>query len=295
MPSAFLAAHVAVTLLIAPVAPVEPAAVGEPASDSTTGEPAPEDPEVPSEDEPSEEVPSVEETLVEQPPAPLPAPVDDEPAPEDPDAPDLQAMTKYWPDFAELDAATQRRALQRGTVGGLLTGMGLALGVVAPIFVLRPAKAFVVDTGQEGTAVAIATDGRSLAAGLVTGFGGGVLTLLGGHMISDLAVEPARAARRQRSLHVASGIAFGLASGLFVAAVVDAARAGVQWQEVLRREVGPDDLIDGEEVASKASRSLALLSMVPPVLGLGIGLRLGHGAQASVVPTGSGLAVAGRF
>ena len=290
MPSSFLAVPLAISLSIHAAPPPEAP------STTTTSAEAPAEPEA----EPAE--PAAEPAVVEpETPAPeSPSELAETPAEgtavaEDPDAPILRRREpRYVFDPGELDEAAQRRATRRGTLAGLVVGMGATLGLAAPIFMLRPAKAFAVAV-TDTNGVRIEPNGGALAAGLVTAFASGTLTLIGGRMLADTGVGRSLAARRQRSLHVVSGISLGLACGAFLAAVVDGGRAGAQWQEVLGREASPDDLVDGGEAADKASRALAFFAAVPPLLGFGLGLRLGNDARATVVPTASGIAVLGRF
>ncbi len=283
MPSPFIAFHIALSL--SSTAPVAAAPQGPEAAEAAVeAGPSPAAAEAP-EPAPTEPEPVLTEES---------APAELDPAPElqlrDPDAPKLEPRLTH---LFEPEAATRVRDRRRSTAGGVLVGVGGMLGVAAPLFMLRPVKPFFLDTGRNGTSTKIGHEVGPIVAGVVVGTAGGVLTLLGARILSDVRVEPARVAVRQRALVVSSGVALGMAGGLFVAAAIDAARAGSQWSRVLARDASPEDAIDGEQVAAKASRALALFSAAPSLLGLGIGL--GGGASATVVPTPSGLAMLGRF
>lgn len=289
---AFLAFQLAMPLSLAPSTPEPPTstlAEDEPTEPTEPTEPLEGPVESPPEPEPETETDeTADPSLASEPETPPETPE----TPLASDAPPLERQPVY--EF-EPDQSTRARSARRATAGGVLLGVGATLGLAAPIFMLRPVKPFFLDTGTNGTSTKIGTEGGPIAAGLIVGFAGGVFTAVGARLCSDLLVEPSRVTSRRRVLHISSGLAFGVATGLLVGAAIDGVRAGVQWNTVLGRAASPDDAIDGQEVASKASRSLALFSVVPALLGIGIGLRGGEGARVAAVPTGSGMAIAGRF
>lgn len=208
------------------------------------------------------------------------------------DTPDLERRERHPAVPAPADASAEN--VLRARVGAVLFGVGLTSAVVAPVVVLRPHTPIQVEQG-EGNGIALATRAAPLIAGGIISVVGGVSGGLGGRILSDLGGDPSRAGARRRGLAVASGLAIGAATGLLAAGVVDLARGGVLWKDVLARPLDADDAADGEEAASRLSRGVALLTMVPPMAGLGLGLSLGHDARARVVPSPTGVAVAGRF
>jgi hypothetical protein len=219
------------------------------------------------------------------------APVDPPPIPAY-DRPDLARQDPY-PD--PINSAQEVvRVRRRAKAGGLLVGAGLAAAVVAPIVIVRPRPAIRPDAG-DGTTLNLRTSAGPIIAGSLVSVSGGVLTVLGGRMLSDLGVERARAVRRQHGLAVVSGVAFGVAAGLVVSGVVELARGRVLWNKVLAREFSPEDLGDADDASRRMSRGLALFAAALPLAGLGLGLSLGNDARAKVVPTARGVAVLGRF
>ncbi|MEM7151767.1 MAG: hypothetical protein AAF799_02950 [Myxococcota bacterium] len=259
-----------------------------PDDDGTAAEPAP---------TPDESSPSPDRTPDES-SAPTEEPAEDiaePPAPRvyDYDSPDLERRGRSSAAPTATDAQDPLQ-LRRARLGGILVGVGLTAAVVAPVVVVRPRPAIAVDTG-DGTSLALSADGGPLIAGGVVSVVGGVTTIVGGRMLSDLGGDPRHAPRRQRALGIASGVSFGVASGLFVAGVVDMARGGVLWNNVLEREFSPENVVDGEEAGRRITRGIAMLSAALPMAGLGLGLSLGDDARARVVPSGAGVAVVGQF
>lgn len=234
----------------------------------------------------------------QEPPPPsavdAPATAPEQPPPKfyDYDTPKLERREAFPEPVGSTETA--RRDRRRALAGGLMVGVGLTAAVVAPIVVLRPRSAITVAVGG-GTAVERRTNAGPLVTGSIVSVTGGVVGLLGGRLLSDLGVEPRRAASRRRGLAVVSGVAFGVAGSMFVAGVVDLARGGVLWNEVLGRQSAPEDLDDANVAFRRMSRGLALFGAVLPVAGIGLGLSLGGDAKARVAPTPSGVAVLGRF
>ncbi len=209
------------------------------------------------------------------------------------DTPDLERRDRY-PSASSTTTGLSSRDLRRARVGGLLVGLGVTAAVVAPIVVLRPRTPITVDVG-DGTSLNLDTDGGPLVTGSIVSVVGGVSSVLGGRLLSDLGREALYAPGRRRALNVASGVAFGVASGLLVAGVVDLGRGGALWNAVLEREFAAEDVTDGEQAGRRLSRGLAMLTAVPPMAGLGLGLGLGGDARARVMPSQAGFAVVGRF
>lgn len=301
MPIASLSTTVSLALLLGSPGP---------SPEQDPADPASVEAEVPSSEEDEPEVSAeVSPTATPEPDPPAeatplaPAPDDDEAPTEDPsaaptiednDLPDLTPTVKHSAERLN-DARARKRQVRDARTAGLLLGVGTTLGLAAPLVMMRPLKPLVLDSDTAGTSIAPLANAGPIAGGFVLGLSGGVMNLLGGNRLSDLEVESGSSDRRRRGLNVASGIAFGGAAALTTAAAIDFVRGGVQWNEVSNRSFSPDDFVDGEQAMDKLSRGLALLSAVPPLLGLGIGLRLGHGAQVSVAPTTAGFVMSGRF
>jgi len=257
------------------------------ASDEPSSEASPADDEPSSEASPADDEASSAATEDAEPgPSATPPP-----KVYDYDTPDLEHREKY-PSVAPTELSV--RDANRARAGGLLAGLGITAAVVAPIIVLRPRTPITVDTG-DGTSLALDADAGPIVTGAFVSVVGGVSGVIGGRLLSDLGGDPSRAPGRRRALVVASGVAFGVASGLLVAGVVDLARGGVLWSDVLEREMASEDIADGEEAGRRLSRGVAMLTVVPPMAGLGLGLSLGGDARVRVLPSRNGLAMVGRF
>jgi len=267
-----------------PAAPREGSAATEPPSTVTAPEPptdlAPPLASPPATDEVTEPVEATE--------ADRPKPAWDRPL-----------ASADWLREPERDAVL----VQRST-GSVMTGLGLAFGIVAPVVALQPTRAFRLE--QDGD-LAVGAVAAPVTASLLLGLGGGALSFLGARSLSDAYLDRSlddsdvgrrKIAERRRNLQVIAGVSLGLAGALLVAGVAEGAVAGSKWSDIVNREASFADVVDGRDVAVRASRSLALATALPSLVGLGVGLLLGRGTRgetARLVPTGSGLALRGRF